>query len=99
MRQARQFSLTLVICGHCRTPSRRPWLALVGHEARAVVAVGFQSVVRWAPESQVLSGIRTTFGPWLPVSKLQAAGRVAAVAVLADKTAAPFVAWPHFPAD
>ena len=35
-------------------------LALVGHEARAVVAIGFERVVRRAPEAEVLSGVRAT---------------------------------------
>ncbi len=62
---------------------------LVGHEACAVVAIGFRSIMRWAPEAKVISCVRTTFGPRLLVSELQAACRVAAMAVLGDETTAP----------
>ena len=64
-------------------------LALVGHEARAVVAIGLQGVMRGAPEPEVLSGVRATLGKRLSVSKVEAARLVAAVAVFSDKPQRP----------
>src|SRR5690606_3393535 len=78
-----------------RLRSRLPLLPLGGHEACAVVAVGFESVVRGAPEFDVVSSVCTPFGPRLPVSELQATSRVAAVPVFADEATAPIVAWPY----
>lgn len=74
-------------------------LPLTSHEACAVVAVRFESVVCRAPESNVLRRVGTTFGPGPGVSKLQTARRVAAVAVFSDKTATSAIAWPDFPTD
>src|SRR6187399_1726425 len=70
-------------------------LALTGHVASTVVPVGFPRVVRLAPQAQVDSGVRAALAPRMAVSKLKATGLVAAVAVFADKTAAPVVARPH----
>src|SRR6188768_1999907 len=70
-------------------------LALTGHEASTVVPVGFPGVGRLAPEAQVDSDVRAALAPRMYVSKFEAAGLVAAVAVFADKTAAPVVARPH----
>jgi len=80
--------------------TRLPYLqrllgAFFCHEPRAVVAIGFERVVRGAPQTQIVRRVRAALRPRLDVSKLNAAGFVAAVAVLADKTAASVVARPH----
>ena len=68
---------------------------LGGHEARAVVTVGFQGVMRHASEAKVSRGVRATLGPRMDVSKLEPAGLVAPMAVFADKATATFVSGPN----
>ena len=69
--------------------------ALASHEANAIVPIGFESVMRRAPQRKIARCVLPSLRPRLDVSKLKSPGLVATVPVLADKPAAPVVAGPH----